>query len=88
MAMWKAQIQVALKKSVLDPQGVAVEKALFALGYNNVEKVRVGKHLELLLQGETEEELKKQVEEMCRRLLTNPVIEEFTYTLQRLEEKR
>jgi len=75
-----------LKKSVLDPQGAAVEKALAALGYGNVGRVRVGKYMELLLEKASEEEASAQVEEMCRRLLTNPVIEEYTYRIYRADD--
>ncbi len=84
MSAWKAEIQVTLKKSVLDPQGAAVEKALDVLGYKNVEKVRVGKYLELVLEAEKEDEAKSQVEEMCERLLTNPVIEDYSCRIERI----
>ncbi|NLZ38359.1 MAG: phosphoribosylformylglycinamidine synthase subunit PurS [Firmicutes bacterium] len=79
--MLKAQIKVLLKQSVLDPQGQAVEKALGSLGYNNVEHVRVGKYLEVTLAENNREAAHKQVEEMCERLLTNTVIEDYTFTL-------
>jgi phosphoribosylformylglycinamidine synthase subunit PurS len=78
---WKAKIEVTLKKSVLDPQGAAVEGALKVLHYDNVRQVRVGKYLELFLEAGNRDEAAGQVEEMCRRLLSNPVIEDFTYTL-------
>jgi phosphoribosylformylglycinamidine synthase subunit PurS len=78
---WEAKIEVTLKKSVLDPQGAAVEGALKVLAYNNVYQVRIGKSIELFLEAGDREEAAGQVEEMCRRLLSNPVIEDFTYTL-------
>lgn len=78
---WKAKIEVTLKKGILDPQGAAVEGALQVLDYHNVEQVRVGKYMELLLEAPGREGAARQVEEMCRRLLTNPVIEDFSYTL-------
>ncbi len=77
--MWKAKIQVTLKKSVLDPQGATVEKALKALGYDNIGDVRVGKYLEVVVEGKDNEEVEEQVVEMCQRLLTNPVIEDYTF---------
>jgi phosphoribosylformylglycinamidine synthase PurS subunit len=67
---------------VLDPQGVAVESSLKALGYDNVYRVRVGKYLELIFDAETRELAAAQVEEMANRLLSNPVIEDFSYSLQ------
>ena len=78
---WKAMIRVTLKRAVLDPQGDAVEKALAALNYSNVSDVRVGKYMEIHLKEADKEEACHQVEEMCKRMLTNPVIEDFTYTL-------
>ena len=80
--IWKAKIEVTLKQSVLDPQGAAVESSLTALGYENIYRVRVGKYLELNLETENQEEAAAQVEEMSRRLLSNPVIEDFSYSLQ------
>lgn len=79
---WKAKIEVTLHKAVLDPQGGAVEKSLRALGFNNVSQVRVGKYIELILEASANEEAASKVEEMTHRLLSNPVIEEFSYTLQ------
>ncbi len=77
--MWKAKIQVTLKKSVLDPQGVAVEKALKTLNYSNVGDVRVGKYLEVSVDGKDREEVEEKIRDMCDRLLTNPVIEDYTF---------
>lgn len=77
--MWKAKIQVTLKKSVLDPQGVAVEKALKTLNYSNVGDVKVGKYLEVSVEGKDREEVEEQIRDMCDRLLTNPIIEDYTF---------
>ena len=78
---WEARVYVRLKKGVLDPQGVTVGHALEALGYDNVQDVRVGKFILLSVSNSSEDEVRKQVEEMCERLLTNPVIEEYSYDL-------
>lgn len=79
--MWKARIRVMLKKGVLDPQGETVRRSLAALGYAQVEEVRVGKYLEVTLDTPNREDAAAQVEEMCRRLLANPVIEDFGFDL-------
>lgn len=79
--MWKAEIKVLLKQSVLDPQGQAVEKALGSLGYRNVNDVRIGKYLEVIFEGGERGEAEAQVREMCDRLLTNSVIEDYTFEL-------
>ncbi|MBT9172168.1 MAG: Phosphoribosylformylglycinamidine synthase subunit PurS [Syntrophomonadaceae bacterium] len=79
--MWKATIKVMLKKSVLDPQGQAVQKALHALGYQNVPDVRIGKYLEVKVALADRESAAAQVREMCERLLANMVIEDYTFEL-------
>ena len=79
--LWKAKIEVTIKKGILDPQGAAVESSLTVLNFCGVHRVRVGKYIELILEGASREEAADQVEEMCRRLLTNPVIEDYTYAL-------
>ena len=74
------KIHVTLKEGVLDPQGKAVQGSLHSLGFPSVEDVRVGKYIEIKL---TEEEnAKKKVEEMCNKLLANPVVENYSYTIE------
>jgi phosphoribosylformylglycinamidine synthase subunit PurS len=71
------EVLVQLKPGLLDPQGKAVEGSLPALGWTNVSGVRVGRHVELTIDAESEEAARSQVEAMAARLLANPVIEEF-----------
>jgi phosphoribosylformylglycinamidine synthase len=71
------EVLVRLKPGLLDPQGKAVEGSLPAMGWTNVSSVRVGKHVELTVEAPSEDAARAQVEEMARRLLSNPVIEEF-----------
>ena len=71
------EVLVRLKPGLLDPQGKAVEGSLPAMGWTNVSDVRVGKHVELTLEADDEPTARAQVEEMSRRLLSNPVIEDF-----------
>ena len=81
--MPRVAIDVLLKREILDPQGRAVERALPGLGYEGVDEVRVGKHLELDVEADGDE-LAERVERMCADFLTNPVIE--TYTWRVVEE--
>ncbi|PYO31334.1 MAG: phosphoribosylformylglycinamidine synthase [Candidatus Rokuibacteriota bacterium] len=74
----KARVLIRLKPSILDAQGASVQRALDGLGFQEVRDVRVGKVLDLDLDGESRDEARRRVEEMCARLLVNPVIEEFT----------
>jgi phosphoribosylformylglycinamidine synthase PurS subunit len=74
---FRFEVLVSLKEGLLDPQGKAVEGALPALGWANVSEVRVGKHIELVVEAEEEDTARAQVEEMALRFLSNPVIEDF-----------
>ena len=78
----KAHVYVTLKTSVLDPQGQTIQNALRKIGYADVKAVRQGKYFALsLADGLTAEAAKAQVERIARDVLTNPVIEEFTYSI-------
>ena len=73
----KAKIVVTPKKAVLDPQGKTVQSALEHMGYQGVRAVHVGKYLEVELAGTDKEAARTQIQEACRKFLTNPVIEDF-----------
>jgi phosphoribosylformylglycinamidine synthase subunit PurS len=77
----KARVHVTLKSGVLDPQGKAIGHALEALGFEGVGEVRQGKVIEIDLVEEDPAKARKQVEEMCRRLLANTVIENYVIDL-------
>jgi phosphoribosylformylglycinamidine synthase len=74
-------VNVTLKPGIADPQGQTIERALPALGYDGVTDVRVGKVIELHVDAPDESEAKKRVEEMCERLLANPVIEAYEVSI-------
>ena len=77
----KARIRITLKNGVLDPQGKAIEGALSSLGFNGVNDVRQGKYIEVTLTETDEATAKAQVERMCRDLLANTVIENYSFEL-------
>ena len=79
----KAHVYVTLKTSVLDPQGQTIQNALRKIGYNTVNSVRQGKYFSLsLAEGLSEEQARAEVEKIAAGVLTNPVIEQYTYTLE------
>jgi len=79
----KAYVYVSLKKSVLDPQGKTIQGALKKMGYQGLEEVRQGKFFELTLDGGISRgQAQAEVERMARDVLTNPVIEEFRFSLE------
>ncbi len=84
MPDYKAVVTVMIKKSILDPQGRAVEQTLKRLGHKNLENLRVGKHIELNLSGERAE-VEKQLAEIAQNVLSNPVMEDVSFTLEELE---
>ena len=81
MPAMKAHVWVMPKRTVLDPQGQAIQHALTSLGFNTVRDVRQGKFFVLEMNGATREDAEKQVERLAREVLTNPVIEEFRYEI-------
>ena len=79
----KAYVTVMMKTTVLDPQGKTIHGALKKMGFKGVSEVRQGKVFELALDaGLSQEAAKAEVERMAREVLTNPVIEEFSYRLE------
>ena len=78
----RVKIFVSLKNGVLDPQGKAIERSLHTLGYGEVQKVRVGKYLEFDVDVTSRETAEARVREMCDKLLTNPVIEDYRFEIQ------
>jgi len=78
----KAKIHVTLKNGVLDPQGKAVQSALAALGLDGVDGVRQGKYIEIDLAGSDPAAAKTQVDEMCKKLLANTVIENYSVEIE------
>ena len=73
----KIKVIVTLKNSVLDPQGKAIQQTLNGMNFSNVEEVRQGKFFEINVNENNEEKAKGQVEEMCKKLLANLVIEDY-----------
>lgn len=80
--MLTAKIYVTLKPGVLDAQGDTVRSALETLGFQGLTDVRVGKFMVLTLNSLTKEQAAAQVDEMCKRLLANPVIEDYRFELE------
>ena len=78
----KISATVTLKKEVLDPQGKVVSQTLRNMGYDNIVNVRQGKYFDIEIEETDKEKAKKIVEEICKKLLTNVVIEDYTINLK------
>lgn len=79
--LFKAEVKVSLKKGVLDPQGSAVEGAVKSLGYTNIPQVRIGKYIEVWVEAESQAAAEAEVLELGKRILTNPIMETFTFAV-------
>jgi phosphoribosylformylglycinamidine synthase subunit PurS len=78
---WLARVHVTLKPVVLDPQGEAVLHGLQQLGFQSVSSVRVGKYMEITLTATSQSAAEDAIRQMCDRLLANPVIERYDFTV-------
>jgi phosphoribosylformylglycinamidine synthase len=76
-----ARVYVTLKQTVNDPQGLTIRGGLRSLGFDTVESVRAGKYLEIRLDGSDRSAAEGRVQEMCQKLLANPVIEDFHFEI-------
>jgi phosphoribosylformylglycinamidine synthase PurS subunit len=79
---WLARVHVLLKPVVNDPQGQAIQGGLKSLGFDAVQRVRAGKYFEIQVDARDAAEAERQAEEMCRKLLANPVIEDYRVAVE------
>ena len=87
MSRYEAHVEVTHRPGILDPAGATVERALPALGWANVTQVRIGKSIRLEIEAPDAATATAQVDEMCRRVLTNPVIEDYHLSLHELSPR-
>jgi phosphoribosylformylglycinamidine synthase subunit PurS len=84
---WLAEVHVALRSGIADPEGQTIGSGLRSLGYNSVREVRSGKLLRISFEAEDHAAAEAAVDEMCRRLLANPVMETATWELRADEQQ-
>lgn len=78
---FRVEVNVMPHRSLLDPQGKAISKNLPNLGIMNVEDVRVGKHIQLQIEAQSEEEARDIAEASCKKILANPITEYYEYSI-------
>lgn len=83
--MYLAKVYITLKPIVNDPQGLTIKGALHNLGFASVEDVRAGKYIEIRIEENDIDTANEQVNEMCHKLLANPVIENYRFELERVQ---
>ena len=81
---FKAEIDVMPLDALLDPQGKAVSNSMVNLGLNSIDGVRIGKHIRLFVEADSEDSAKQMVQEACEKLLCNKVMEQFTFSLEKV----
>ena len=86
MIVFHSKVIVTLKKSILDPQGKAVEHGIHSLGYESVSNVRIGKYIEMDIEIDSQVEAEQLTQQISDKLLANLVMEEFTFTTESKEE--
>jgi len=82
--MYLAKIYISLKPTVNDPQGLTIKGALHNLGFTEVTSVRMGKYVEVKIEKNERNRAQEQVNEMCRKLLSNPIIENYAFELKEI----
>jgi len=80
----KAEISITLKKTVADPQGLTIKHALESLGYKDLADVRMGKLVVIKLNLRDKQRATRQVNEMCKKLLANPIIEDYSFSIKEI----
>jgi len=81
--MYLAKIKITLRKSILDPQGKAVEHSLKSLGYDEIVDTRIGKYIELKINVKSEEEANNIADKACEKLLANLVMEDYEFEISK-----
>ncbi len=82
--MYVSKIKITLRSSILDPQGKAIEHAIGTMNLGTIKDVRMGKYIEVKIDSVDEDGARFATEEICRKLLANPVMEDFQYELQKI----
>jgi len=82
--VYLSKIRVTLRESILDPQGKAVQHAISTLGVPGIHDVRMGKYIELKVDGDSEAHVRDATEAVCKKLLANPVMEDYRYEIEKI----
>ena len=83
--MFKATVIIKRRPKILDPQGKAVEQGAKLLGFNNVKRTRIGKYIEFIVESDDKISAEKEVREYSEKLLSNPIMEDFEFTLEEIK---
>jgi phosphoribosylformylglycinamidine synthase len=79
---FSSKIKITLRKSILDPQGKAIEHSLKSIGYDSILDTRIGKFIELEVEADSKEKAKQITDDACKKLLANPVMEDYEFEIE------
>ena len=82
---FNSQIKITLRKSILDPQGKAIEHSLQSIGYNSILDTRIGKFIELKVEADSLDKAKQITDDACKKLLANPVMEDYEFEINEIK---
>lgn len=82
---FSSKIKITLRKSILDPQGKAIEHSLKSIGYDSILDTRIGKFIELEVEADSPEKAKQITDDACKKLLANPVMEDYEFETVQLK---
>ncbi len=82
--MFNVKVIIKRRPSILDPQGKAVEKGAMHLGMKNIKDTRIGKYIEFVVDSSDKEAAEKEIKDYCSKLLANPIMEDYEYTLEKV----
>jgi phosphoribosylformylglycinamidine synthase len=83
--LFRAKVIIKRRPSILDPQGKAVEKGAQHLGLTNIRNTRIGKYIEFDVLSENRQEAEKEVNDYCNKLLANPIMEDYEFTIEEVK---
>jgi phosphoribosylformylglycinamidine synthase len=83
--LYKATVIVKRRPSIVDPQGKAVEQGAKMLGFNNIQQTRIGKYIEFFVNVDDRQTAEKEINEYSTKLLSNPIMEDFEFTLEEVK---
>jgi len=83
--LYKATVIVKRRPTILDPEGKAVEQGAKLLGFNNISDTRIGKYIEFYVNSDNIDTVEKEIKEYAEKLLSNPIMEDYEYTFEKVE---
>lgn len=84
--MYTARITITIRETILDPQGKTIEHSLQSIGFQNISGTRMGKFIKMNIDAESRKEASAIADEVCRKLLANPVMEDYSFTIEKTEK--